>query len=90
MIVLSKDREPQSVADSEKSQELVAAVAIPRITPYAQAAVQADFGTDSSSKELEEEYTGFDYVRQLRVMMGTFMTLGGLLFGGLYIYSLLT
>lgn len=51
MIVLSKDREPQAVATAEKSQELVAAVAIPRITPYAQSAVQADFGKVSKIEQ---------------------------------------
>ena len=51
MIVLSKDREPQAVATAEKSQELVAAVAIPRITPYAQSAVQSDFGKASKVEQ---------------------------------------
>lgn len=56
MIVLStKNQEYQSAPAECSSQELVAAVAIPKITPYAQTAVQADFGKGS---ETEQNHVG--------------------------------
>lgn len=35
MIVLNKDQEPQIAKASKANQELIAAVAIPKIAPYA-------------------------------------------------------
>lgn len=89
MIVLdSKDRDSQAPNQETASQELAAEVAIPKITPYAQTAVQADFGTGSKPKALEAEYTGPNYLGQLGRLLGLQLGIGAAMIGSVWLLSL--
>lgn len=89
MIVLStKDQEHQRALVEAPGQELAAAVAIPKITPYAQTAVQADFGADSKSKELEAEYTGPNYLGQLGQVVSFQLAVCTAIAGGAWLVGL--